>query len=122
VWRASAIPREVSQDLLVRRAATATGSVRRRIVPLGFLSRRAQKVIGPWELRKEPTPSETTPAEAVTAKNCGIRRQAEPRERFDPTLENWHQTKVRPWARSPEARLAAADEAEQEKPPGFSGE
>lgn len=29
----------------------ATGSVRGRIVPLGFLSRRAQKVIGPWQLR-----------------------------------------------------------------------
>jgi hypothetical protein len=29
----------------------ATGSVRCRIVPLGFLSRKAQEVIGPWELR-----------------------------------------------------------------------
>lgn len=29
----------------------ATGSVRGWIVPLGFLSRKAQEVIGPWALR-----------------------------------------------------------------------
>jgi len=87
----------------------ATGSVRCRFVPSGFLSREAQKVVGLWELCKEPTPSETRPAETATAKNCGIRSWAEPRERPDPVRENRHRTVMRPRVRSPAVRLATAD-------------
>lgn len=67
----------------------ATGSVRGRIVPLGFLSRRAQKVIGPWgatRRRKRAMPSETTPAEAAEVKHPGIHKRAGPRERHPPRL------------------------------------
>lgn len=49
---------EVNQVRWYTERLPATGSVRCRFVPSGFLSREAQKVVGLWELCKEPTPSD----------------------------------------------------------------